>query len=50
MGHGNCAVIVDSGGVVVIDAGPGSGLLEFLTREGITHINTVIISHADTDH
>lgn len=49
VGHGNCAVLVDRN-VIVIDAGPGTALLEFLTREGIKKIDTVLISHADEDH
>ena len=30
VGHGNCTVLVDTDGVVVIDAGPKSKLLKFL--------------------
>jgi beta-lactamase superfamily II metal-dependent hydrolase len=50
VGHGNCAVLECGGGVTVIDAGPGSSLLEFLVREGISSVDTVLISHADEDH
>ena len=51
VGHGNCAVVhVGEVGVVVIDAGPGTGLLEFLDEQGIENIRTVYISHADVDH
>lgn len=50
VGHGNCAVLVDTGGVVVIDAGPGTALLEFLEQEGIAKVDVVLISHADKDH
>lgn len=50
VGHGNSAVLVDDNGVVVIDTGPNNTLLEFLDQEGIQHVNTVLISHADTDH
>lgn len=50
VGHGNCAVLRDTRGVVVFDAGPGSGLLEYLTEEKITRIEAVLLSHADTDH
>ena len=48
--HGSSAVLVDSGQVVVFDAGPGSGLLEFLRSKGISRIDTIVLSHADTDH
>lgn len=50
VGHGNSAVLVDDRGVVVIDAGPGTALLEFLTQEGIDKIDVLLISHADKDH
>ena len=50
VGHGNSAVLCDQGVVVVIDTGPGSSLLEYLSERSITHINTVLLSHADQDH
>jgi competence protein ComEC len=50
VGHGNCAVLVDTTGTVVIDAGPGTSLLEFLEQEGIDKVDVVLISHADKDH
>ncbi len=50
VGHGNSAVLVDAKGVVVIDAGPGSSLLEFLRKENIDKIDALLISHADEDH
>src|SRR5712692_10484656 len=49
VGHGNCAVLVDDK-VVVIDAGPGTTLLDFLKEEGIKEVAVVLISHADEDH
>jgi beta-lactamase superfamily II metal-dependent hydrolase len=50
VGHGNCAVLRDEKGVVVIDAGPGSGLLEFLADHNIVHVDVLLLSHADKDH
>lgn len=50
VGHGNCAVLNDDGKITVFDAGLGSSLLEFLTQEGISKIDTLLISHADEDH
>lgn len=50
VGHGNCAVVIDSKGTVVIDAGRGSTLLEFLETEGVTKVDVLLISHADEDH
>lgn len=49
VGHGNCAVLIDNK-VVVIDAGPGVTLLDFLEKEGIKEVGVVLISHADEDH
>jgi len=48
--HGNSAVLIDTDGVVVIDAGNGSKLLEFLSNRQITTIDVLILSHADGDH
>ncbi len=50
VGHGNCTVLVDTGGVVVIDTGPRSCLLEYLAQLGIDTVDVVLISHADRDH
>lgn len=50
VGHGNCAILIDRNGVVVIDAGPGTTLLEFLKQEAIERIDVLLISHADKDH
>ena len=49
VGHGNSAVLIDDK-VVVIDAGPGTTLLDFLEKEGIKEVSVVLISHADEDH
>lgn len=50
VGHGNSAVVIQPEGTVVIDAGIGPTLLDFLTQNDIAHISTIIISHADKDH
>jgi competence protein ComEC len=50
VGHGNCAVLHDTHGITVIDAGPRSHLLEYLTQQGIRRVETVLVSHADEDH
>ena len=50
VGHGNAAVLHEGNEAIVIDAGPGTGLLEFLVESGITHLAAVLISHADADH
>lgn len=50
VGHGNCAVVRNGRRALVIDAGPGTGLLEYLVQTGVTEIDEVLISHTDSDH
>lgn len=50
VGHGNCAVLRDGRGVVVIDTGSNNTLMEYLLSENITDVDTVLLSHADHDH
>lgn len=50
VGHGNCAVLLDTGGTVVIDAGPRGFLLQFLKSENIFRVDVVLLSHSDADH
>jgi competence protein ComEC len=50
VGHGSCAILAEASRIVVFDAGPKTGLLEFLLQHQIDTIDLVMISHADTDH
>jgi len=50
VGHGSCAVLEEAARTVVFDAGPRSGLLEYLLQRNIKQIDLVLISHADEDH
>jgi beta-lactamase superfamily II metal-dependent hydrolase len=50
VGHGNSAVLIDTKGVIVLDAGPGIALCNFLLEQGITRIDVIMVSHADQDH
>jgi competence protein ComEC len=50
VGHGNAAVVSYDDWLAVIDAGPGSALLQFLTDENVRHVDEIFISHADEDH
>ena len=50
VGHGNAAVLQDTEGVVVVDAGPRRRLLDFLLDEGIDMVDVLLLSHADADH
>ena len=49
--HGNSAILIDTKGVVVIDAGGTKPyLLDFLTKKNISTIDVLLLSHADQDH
>lgn len=50
VGHGNCAVVYESKSCVVVDAGPGTALLQFMLEHEIEIVEEILISHADTDH
>jgi beta-lactamase superfamily II metal-dependent hydrolase len=50
VGHGNCTLLRDENGIVIIDTGAGSALLEFLKAEKINRIEVILLSHADRDH
>lgn len=50
VGHGNSAVLHVAGQVVVVDAGPGSSLLEYLRELSIVEVDQILVSHADKDH
>lgn len=50
VGHGNGAVLHVDNQVCVIDAGPGTTLLEYVQANAIPSIDLVILSHADQDH
>jgi len=50
IGHGNCAIVRDTAGVIVIDSAHGATLIETLTHLSIREISHILISHADEDH
>ncbi len=50
VGHGNCAVLRDTNGVIVIDCAYGVTLIETLEHLSIQEISHILISHADADH
>jgi len=50
VGHGNCSIIRDINGVIIIDCPTGITLLETLEYLAIKEILYVLISHADADH
>ena len=50
VGHGNAAVIEHAGNVSIVDGGRTGTLTEFLSQQGISKVDTVIVSHADADH
>ena len=50
VGHGNCTILRDTAGTVIIDCPPDSTLLATLRYLNIHEIANILISHADADH
>ncbi|MCC3405640.1 MAG: MBL fold metallo-hydrolase [Microcoleus sp. PH2017_10_PVI_O_A] len=50
VGHGNCAILRDTNGVIIIDCPHGVTLIETLENLSIQEISHILISHADGDH
>jgi competence protein ComEC len=50
VGHGNCAILHDDEGTIVIDGGRSQTLLQFLQAEELLSIDAILVSHADDDH
>lgn len=50
VGHGNCAILLDTKAITVIDCPPTITLLDTLERLGIRTVDQVLISHSDLDH
>jgi competence protein ComEC len=50
VGHGCCAVLTDGDGCVVVDAGTGQVLLQYLRQHDINVIDAALVSHGDMDH
>jgi beta-lactamase superfamily II metal-dependent hydrolase len=48
--HGNCSILQDTEGSVIIDCACGDTLIETLRHLQITTIDRIIISHSDQDH
>jgi beta-lactamase superfamily II metal-dependent hydrolase len=50
VGHGNAAVLAGPLGTVLIDAGAGPWVLEYLESQQVDHVDAVAITHSDEDH
>ena len=50
VGQGNCTLLRNTEGTIVIDCPPGITLIETLTELKIQEISHLLISHADKDH
>jgi beta-lactamase superfamily II metal-dependent hydrolase len=50
VGHGNCSIVSSTHATVMIDCAPGITVLDILSRIGVNRIDTVFLSHADSDH
>lgn len=50
VGHGNATVLAHGHDCVVIDAGPGDALANFLKAQDLRRVLAMLLSHADADH
>lgn len=50
VGHGSCAVLSEGFSTAVLDAGPGTSLMDYLDSSGVKEIDVLVISHSDEDH
>lgn len=50
VGHGNATVLANDHDCVVIDAGPGDALTNFLKAQDLRRVLAMLLSHADADH
>lgn len=50
VGHGSATVVQGGGGTVIIDTGKRDALLVHLWKQGVQHIDCLILSHCDDDH
>ncbi len=48
--HGNCSILQDTEGTIVIDCAHGDTLIETLRHLKISQVDRIMISHADQDH
>jgi beta-lactamase superfamily II metal-dependent hydrolase len=50
VGHGNCTILIDDDGVIIIDAPKGITHLKVLDYYGRKHVKSLLVSHAHYDH
>jgi beta-lactamase superfamily II metal-dependent hydrolase len=50
VGHGNACILREGGVVLLVDAGRGSDVLEYLQENHIDAIDMILVSHSDADH
>lgn len=50
VGHGSATLFRSQSELILVDTGPGIAIVEFLLTAGVSHVDCVVISHADRDH
>ena len=50
VGHGSAALFFLKGRTLLVDAGPGSAILELLLELKVKTLDLVLVTHADADH
>ena len=50
VGQGDAILVQDGSHAVLVDAGPDKAVLDALSREHVTHLDAVVITHLHDDH
>jgi competence protein ComEC len=50
VGHGNCALALDEGWALMVDAAPSAAVIGAIEQLDVSRLDAVVISHRDYDH
>ena len=50
MGQGDAILVQDGGSAILVDAGPGDAVGAALARNGVLHLDAVLVTHLHDDH
>lgn len=50
VGHGNCALALDEGWALMVDASPSAAVIGAIEQLDVSRLDAIVISHRDYDH
>lgn len=50
VGQGDAVLVQDGGSAILVDAGPGDAVRAALARNGVLHLDAVLVTHLHDDH